>query len=97
VADAASWRRNFIHVAGVPHGVAVYGDFVYWTGPDANASGRAGMNGTGVNQTFIQGLQGPQGVAVNSAGIFWTNAATVSIGRADLDGSPSARRMCRPA
>jgi virginiamycin B lyase len=44
------------------------------------------MNGTGVNQSFIQGLQGTQGVAVDSAGIFWTNTATGSIGRADLDG-----------
>jgi virginiamycin B lyase len=79
--------QNFIHVAGVPNGVAVYGDYVYWTVPGANAIGRAGMNGTGVNQTFIQGLQGPQGVAVNSAGIFWTNAASGSIGRANLDGS----------
>jgi len=80
--------QSFIQVAGgFPNGVAVYGDFVYWTVPDANAIGRAGMNGTGVNQTFIQGLQGPQGVAVNSAGIFWTNTATGSIGRANLDGT----------
>jgi virginiamycin B lyase len=79
--------QNFIHVAGgFPNGVAVYGDYVYWTVPDANAIGRAGMNGTDVNQTFIQGLQGPQGVAVNSAGIFWTNTASGTIGRADLDG-----------
>jgi streptogramin lyase len=79
--------QNFIHVAGgSPNGVAVYGDFVYWTVPNANAIGRAGMNGTGVNQTFIQGLHGPEGVAVNSAGIFWTNAASGTIGRADLDG-----------
>lgn len=79
--------QNFIQVAGVPNGVAVYGDYVYWTVPGANAIGRAGMNGTGVNQTFIQGLQGPQGVAVNSAGIFWTNTASGSIGRANLDGT----------
>ena len=79
--------QNFIHVAGgSPNGVAVYGDFVYWTVPGANAIGRAGMNGTSVDQTFIQGLQGVQGVAVNSAGIFWTNTGTGSIGRADLDG-----------
>lgn len=80
--------NNFIHVAGgFPNGVAVYGDFVYWTVPDANAIGRAGMNGTGVDQTFITGLQGVQGVAVNSAGIFWTNTGIGSIGRANLDGT----------
>src|SRR4051794_41160173 len=46
--------NNFIHVAGgFPNGVAVYGDFVYWTVPDANAIGRAGMNGTDVDQTFM--------------------------------------------
>ena len=80
--------QNFIHVAGgSPNGVAVYGDFVYWTVPGANAIGRAGMNGTGVNQTFIQGLQGPSGVAVNGAGIFWTNTGSGTIGRANLDGT----------
>src|SRR5262249_39277697 len=81
--------QSFIQVAGgFPNGVAVYGDFVYWTVPDANAIGRAGITGTGVNQTFIpQGLQGPTGVAVNRAGIFWTNTATGSIGRANLDGT----------
>jgi virginiamycin B lyase len=85
--DAVIVDNNFVHVAGgFPNGVAVYGDFVYWTVPDANAIGRAGMNGTGVDQTFITGLQGVQGVAVNSAGIFWTNTGTGSIGRADLDG-----------
>lgn len=89
--DAVIVDNSFIHVAGgSPNGVAAYGDYVYWTVPDANAIGRAGMNGTGVDQTFITGLQGPEGVAVNSAGIFWTNAATGSIGRADLDGSPSS-------
>jgi len=47
--------QSFMHVAGgFPNGVAVYGDFVYWTVPDANATGRAGITGTGVNQTFIQ-------------------------------------------
>src|SRR5262249_24905005 len=80
---------SFIQVAGgFPNGVAVYGDFVYWTVPDANAIGRAGITGTGVNQTFIQqGIQGPTGVAVNGAGIFWTNTATGSIGRANLVGT----------
>ena len=86
--DAVIVDNNFVHVAGgFPNGVAVYGDFVYWTVPDANAIGRAGMNGTGVDQTFITGLQGVQGVAVNSAGIFWTNTDTGSIGRANLDGT----------
>jgi hypothetical protein len=86
--DAVTVDNNFVHVAGgFPNGVAVYGDFVYWTVPDANAIGRAGINGTGVDQTFITGLQGVQGVAVNSAGIFWTNTGIGSIGRANLDGT----------
>ena len=86
--DAVIVDNNFVHVAGgSPNGVAVYGDFLYWTVPDANAIGRAGMNGTGVDQTFITGLQGVQGVAVNSAGIFWTNTGIGSIGRANLDGT----------
>ena len=55
--DAVIVDNNFVHVAGgSPNGVAVYGDFLYWTVPNANAIGRAGMNGTGVDQTFITGL-----------------------------------------
>src|SRR5262249_19015531 len=84
-ADTAIVDNGFIHVSGgSPNGVAAFGDFIYWTVP--NAIGRAGQNGTSVNQTFIKNLGGVDGVAVNSNGIFWTNTDTGSIGRANLDG-----------
>jgi hypothetical protein len=37
---------------------------VYWTGGGSSTIGRAKLNGTGVNNSFIKGAIGPYGVAV---------------------------------
>jgi hypothetical protein len=65
--------------------------YVYWSGSDA--IGRAGLNGSGVNQRFVATAGGvfaePAGVAVDGAHIYWGGNRPVSarIGRASLDGS----------
>jgi hypothetical protein len=66
--------------------------YLYWAhrGNETGTTlGRANLNGTGVNQSFIGGATGPVGVAVDSAHIYWANTfgAHESIGRANLDGS----------
>ena len=46
--------------------------YVYWTN-DNGTIGRANLDGTGVNQSFITGLgTSPQGVAVDGAHAYWT-------------------------
>ena len=64
-------------------------NFVYWASSGQTTIGRAKLNGTGVNNAFIQGLTGVQAVAVDSQHIYWTQGlgATSTIGRANLDGS----------
>ena len=64
-------------------------NFVYWTNEGETSIGRAKLNGTGVNNSFVGGLNAPLGVAVDSKFIYWAqgNGASSSIGRANLDGT----------
>jgi hypothetical protein len=61
--------------------------YLYWS----NATGsiaRAQNNGTGVDSSFVGGLQGGiWGVTVDSRHLWWANLATRRIGRAARDGS----------
>ena len=62
--------------------------FVYWTTGSSGTIGRANLDGTGVNQSFITGVgTSPDGVAVDGAHVYWTNFDTDAIGRANLDGT----------
>ena len=47
-----------------PAGVAVDGQYIYWTNTNSDSLGRAKLNGTHVNQKFITGAKGPGGLAV---------------------------------
>ncbi len=69
-----------------PH---AHGNFVYWGNEGQTTIGRAKINGTGANNSFISGLSGVHGVTVDSKFIYWTQSMgpTSSIGRANLDGS----------
>lgn len=81
-----------------PEGVAVDGSYVYWTNssccqvgePSSPGIGRANLDGTGVNESFIP-LSGnniyPTGVAVDGSYIYWTTGVGGTIGRANLDGT----------
>jgi HYDIN/CFA65/VesB family protein/uncharacterized protein DUF5050 len=62
---------------------------IYWINP-AGAIGRADIDGSHVNQTFITGTLYADGIAVDSRHIYWTTfdgSEANTIGRADLDGS----------
>jgi Low-density lipoprotein receptor repeat class B len=70
-----------------PH---AHGNFVYWSEGSPNSSiGRAKINGSGLNNAFITGLNDPHGIAVDSKYIYWSQggSSTGSIGRANLDGT----------
>jgi virginiamycin B lyase len=59
--------------------------YVYWTNYNGDSSGRANLDGSDVNQSFITGATTPTAVAVHGKHIYWANLTT--IGRANLDGS----------
>ncbi|MGZ5311480.1 MAG: hypothetical protein ACXWFN_10810 [Solirubrobacterales bacterium] len=65
-------------------------NFVYWTNQSPGTTiGRAKINGTGANNSFIAGIEQPRGVAVDSKFVYWSSMSggTGAIGRANLDGS----------
>jgi hypothetical protein len=61
--------------------------YVYWTNYDTGTIGRANLDGTGANPSFITGASNPGGVAVDAAHVYWTYFDTDAIGRANLDGT----------
>ena len=58
--------NDFISGIKTPDGVAADGNYIYWTNRTDGAIGRANLNGTGVNQTFLPGVASPYGIAVDS-------------------------------
>src|ERR671911_356892 len=63
---------------------ATAGAFVYWANNGGGTIGRANLDGSGVDQSFITGAGEPVGVAVDGEHVYWTAG---TIGRANLDGS----------
>lgn len=64
--------------------------YIYWTGPQSSgiySIARANLDGTGVNQRFINGASSPDGIAVDGQYIYWANSGTNSIARANLNGT----------
>jgi hypothetical protein len=81
---------------------AAEANFVYWANDGQTSIGRAKLNGTGVNNNLIPGLNDPTAVAIDSKFIYWAEAN--SIGRANLDGTganpnfiPAASGVTAPA
>jgi Ca2+-binding RTX toxin-like protein len=70
-----------------PAGAAT-GGFIYWshnTSPSPPGIGRANLDGTGVNESFITGTSHARAVAADNQHVYWANFK--SIGRANLDGT----------
>ncbi len=59
---------------------------IYWVNNRGGTIGRANLNGSSVNQSFITGADGPFGVALNGTHVYWTNFNGGTIGRANLNG-----------
>jgi hypothetical protein len=59
--------------------------YVYWSNVKTGTIGRATLEGTEVDQSFITGADA-SGVAVQGKYIYWADGATSAIGRANLAG-----------
>jgi len=60
---------------------------VYWTNQRTDAIGRANLDGSRVDQSFITGADKPCGIAVDSSHLYWSNVGSGTIARSNLDGS----------
>jgi virginiamycin B lyase len=63
------------------------GAYVYWANHSGGSIGRANLDGTGANQSFITGASSPEGAAVDGEHAYWVNEPGGTIGRANLDGT----------
>jgi virginiamycin B lyase len=65
---------------------------IFWPNLAAGTIGRANLDGTGVNQSFITGIDAPSGITSDGTYLYWTTgglndtAGTGGIARAGLDG-----------
>ncbi len=83
-------NNSLVDTLGPPTGVAVdsVNGSLYWTlnpGAGQGVIGRANLDGTSPNRTFVRGLFGAQGLTLDSTYIYWGNGPN-QIGRVTLDG-----------
>jgi hypothetical protein len=64
--DGSGVNTNFITGAGIPDGVAIYGEHIYWAGAGSLVA-RANLEGSGVNLNFITGANFSSGMAVDGS------------------------------
>ncbi len=86
--------NDFINLRGEQaSGLAVDSSYIYWGNRINKAIGRANVDGTGVNPTFITGANNPTDVAVDGQYVYWTAQTGTAlppagaIGRANLTGT----------
>jgi hypothetical protein len=93
--------EGFYPATIVPHlrepcGLAIDQNHLYWPNHEWGGSqsrtgtvGRANLDGSGADRTFVTGLEGPCEVAIGGGHVHWVEQD--GIGRADLDGSNPER------
>ncbi len=80
------WAVGFVIACGLLSASRA-GAEVYWDNTTNDAIGRASLDGTGANQSFVASAGYSYGVAVDGQHIYWANTSNGTIGRANLDGS----------
>jgi Low-density lipoprotein receptor repeat class B len=96
--DGSNQHPHFVtDLSDVTTWVAVDADHLYWNDRVPSSTpvwewgtiGRANLDGSGVDRTFITGLPpySVNGPAVDAAHIYWADWSNDRIGRANLDGS----------
>lgn len=98
--DGTDPNPNFITGCWRPLGLAIDDNYIYWVNRDQwggiplpyvsyreHTIGRARLDGSEVNQAFIELANYPRGIAVTGDFIYWADYATNCIGRANLDGT----------
>ncbi|MCW3016124.1 MAG: hypothetical protein JWO02_3216 [Solirubrobacterales bacterium] len=72
--------------ASAPYGVTVSGTHIYWTQQNSSV-GRANLDGTGVNNSFLSSFSQSVGITADSSNLWIGDASTQQIFRVGLDAS----------
>lgn len=72
-------------------GIVVAGNGVYWVERFRGTIGRASVDGSGPDASFITGLSSPVGIAADATHLYWADQGTNMLGRARLDGTAVER------
>jgi hypothetical protein len=91
--DGSSVNHAFVSGASGPTGIVTDGAHIYWANSQTNSIGRANLDGSAADPTFIPnattGSGLPTGVAVDGSSIYWTDLNQY-VGKANLDGTNSS-------
>ncbi len=81
--DGSSVQHSFI--ATKAKWTAVDSAHIYWTNTSAGTIGRAEIDGSNPDPSFITGLENPEGIAVDSGHIYWAEAGDRGEGHGTID------------
>ncbi len=88
--DGSGVTHALITRAGTPEAIAVDASHIYWANALTRSIGRANLDGSAADPTWIQLNNPPAGdpadLALDATHIYWTDGSQ-NIGRANLDGS----------
>ena len=70
-------------------GITIQGGYIYWTNYDIHTIGRANIDGTGKDNSYISTGSGtsPYFITSNSSKLYWTNYSSGNVMQANFDGS----------
>ena len=87
--DGMDLVTNLLATTNPPRGAQgeLSSGYIVWPNPASNSIGRANLDGTGVNNSFITGLSNPYSPILAGGYIYWLNRGTNSIGRALWNGT----------
>ncbi len=82
---------DFISTGSTPRRIAIDDNYIYWSDPGDGNIGRANLDGTGVDNSFVTGLggSGPSGLTVDSNYIYWTQPNSPAVSAAPTWTAPA--------
>jgi virginiamycin B lyase len=85
--DGSGINRGFATGASNPAGLVVSGNYIYWANDATSSIGRANLNGSDPDPTWIPNLtRSAAGIAIDGSYIYWTDGVQY-IGRATIGGT----------
>ena len=84
--DGSGVTHGLVTGLSSPSAMAVDSGYLYWYEPDTTSIARAAVDGSGLDESWIQSGQ-VDGLAIDGDYIYWTDSGANTIGRANLNGT----------